>query len=718
MTPKTLWISLYGILLISSILCSRRKLKRRKVPPQIREWATPDFNKEERFTTRKTTPMFVHQKRSYSIIGFENISATGTFVDKTMMIERFFETYPFHMVTFPHLFGKTINLDMIYRFASIELNKTGIPLEKQFTASYSLFSNRMEICKQREDLIQDHLAEYPVLYLNMKGFFMGLRESEERMDSMSHILKWCVAEYQVLLDRELMRKNRSHAENFKFIRKAFDKELSYVEMENSLYEFSRVFHNHFNKKVILLIDNFDYPFNSAVSKGIGYEIIELLVIMLDRLFHPLDDQCHVAYALITGISNTMATLINTKVPEIMHHRAFENHIFAPFYGITDEDLGVLMYHPKLTYTDRLRIPQYYTGYLIRDTNHLVANPFSVTEHINEDCMWYNPWFGSQSISTFVDFLKNKQIYEYMLQFVFLKVVEIELLPCIGLEDMNELWRIEHTRKDASGLDPRVFFSFFFEYGYLSYTEQDNLYRIPNEEISDGLKYFMVEFYDSTIEKTDLHKWDEKLILREVFETGNVTDEMLDDLQNYMRNLITRSKSFNISEDLKLLQYQSLIYYNARKFLENIYVRTELYVDSVNQPVYIIMINFQAIMALFIGLSENESAQEILNQVHSYAIPYDTNTPAQMIKYIGISVNGEEPCTAYNSSGSIEAENYHVLLTTTTPLPTTKKRRRNYTRSTAPTYASFPRMPKKMRELFWFDGRAPPKKANTAIDAMY
>ncbi|XP_065223596.1 uncharacterized protein LOC135847806 [Planococcus citri] len=690
MTPKTFWISLYGTLLLSFVICSHKKLRRDRPPVRISDWFTPGFTEEieeESSTTQKTTPtwMFVHRRRSYwTSVGFEKISTTDTFVDKTMMLERFFETYPYHIVTYPYKFGKTINIDMIYRFVGIELNETRRPLEKEFTSSYSLFANQTEIGKKRKDIIQNHLAEYPVLYLNLIGFYIGLGHSNERMNSMGDILKRCIVEYEPLLDSELVQNNQTHAENFDFIRKAIDKELTYVDIMNSLYEFSRILHNHFNKKVVLLIDDFDFPFNSAVNKGFGYELVDLLVIMLDRMFHPSDDQCHVGYALITGFSHTMATLISTKVPEIRHLEAFENHVFAPFYGITDEELAVLlMGHSNLTDADRINIPRCYQGYLIRDTNRSIYNTFSIIEQIKKDCMGCNnSWYNNQSFCfTFVEFLNNKQIYEYMLRLIFSNVIEIRLLPCIGLEDLNDLWRIERAQKSPCDFDPRVLFSFFFEYGYLSYTGRDNWYRVPNTEISEGFKQSMMKFYDSILcQGESRQKWYEKYALREIFKAKSVTNEMLIHFQNALKNLIRTSESFYTTRHANLFHYQALIDYNARKDLANGTIRSVVYNESVEQPVHIVMISFQSIMALCIGLTENGPAESTLEYLYRYSITYETDLPAKMIKYIGISFNQNKNADAlkmaYDCRGHIDAENYQALLATATPSTAAKRIGRN------------------------------------------
>ena len=191
-------------------------------------------------------------KLPVGIENFEEIRTEGYYyIDKTKLIEQLLDNRgKVNLFTRPRRFGKTLNMSMLKYFF-----ETG--------NDPSLFDG-LYISKNRV-LCNQHLASYPVIFISLKNVD-GLSFEEAKHRFMDVI--------------------GSEANRFRFLLNsqnltAEDKEqyLSIIAMTEGIYQMneqvlsrslktlSELLNKHYEKKVIVLIDEYDVPLDKSFQHG-------------------------------------------------------------------------------------------------------------------------------------------------------------------------------------------------------------------------------------------------------------------------------------------------------------------------------------------------------------------------------------------------------------------------------------------------------------------
>ncbi|MEN0016509.1 MAG: AAA family ATPase, partial [Bacteroidota bacterium] len=106
-------------------------------------------------------------------------------VDKTLFIKEFLERRDeVSLITRPRRWGKSLNMDMLRCFLSIEVDAQGKPLPQEKSLNRKLFTggeavinaqtgkvkqlSRLKIAQQCPDIVNDHQGQYPVISLGFK----------------------------------------------------------------------------------------------------------------------------------------------------------------------------------------------------------------------------------------------------------------------------------------------------------------------------------------------------------------------------------------------------------------------------------------------------------------------------------------------------------------------------------------------------------------------
>ena len=118
---------------------------------------------------------------------FEDLLLTNNvFVDKSMFIQEFLEESggKVELITRPRRWGKSLNMDMLKRFLSIEVDEQGAPLPQEESLNRKLFVGGevvigprtgkvkqlapLKIAQQCPDLVTEYQGQYPVISLGLK----------------------------------------------------------------------------------------------------------------------------------------------------------------------------------------------------------------------------------------------------------------------------------------------------------------------------------------------------------------------------------------------------------------------------------------------------------------------------------------------------------------------------------------------------------------------
>ena len=110
------------------------------------------------------------------------LSASNVFVDKSLFIQEFLEnSSKVVLLTRPRRWGKSLNMDMLRCFLSIEVDAQGVPLPKEQCSNHQLFaggevrlatgqSKQLSALKiaQDQELMATYQGQFPVISLGFK----------------------------------------------------------------------------------------------------------------------------------------------------------------------------------------------------------------------------------------------------------------------------------------------------------------------------------------------------------------------------------------------------------------------------------------------------------------------------------------------------------------------------------------------------------------------
>ncbi|MEO1219380.1 MAG: AAA family ATPase, partial [Bacteroidota bacterium] len=326
------------------------------------------------------------------------------FVDKSLFIKEFLERgNEVSLITRPRRWGKSLNMDMLKCFLTIEVDDQGIPLSQEQSVNRKLFVGgdivirsstgkvrqlpALKIAQQCPELISDYQGKYPVISIGFKDIEgsscqeieEGVRDRiAELYRQYDYIERYLQALGTTLGDTQQEKLCRYMRGNF-----------SQVELKSSLRFLSELLHKYFGKEVYILIDEYDAPINNAYveCKGRPEEFRKVVKLFQGLLGATLKSNPHLKKGLITGIlriakSNLFSGLNNLREYTLLNKR------FNTSYGFTQREVDELLNKiPTSIPSDEIR--KWYNGYTFGD--QVVYNPWSIMCCLEAegvlDCYW-------------------------------------------------------------------------------------------------------------------------------------------------------------------------------------------------------------------------------------------------------------------------------------------------------------------------------------------
>ncbi|MBV7276668.1 AAA family ATPase, partial [Clostridium sp. PL3] len=289
------------------------------------------------------------------IDNFEKLITRGYyFVDKTLLIKDLLDNKAdVNLFTRPRRFGKTLNISMLQYF-----------FENSGKDKRYLFEG-LNIMKEGEAYIS-HMGQYPVINLSLKS----AKQPTFELAYIS-IRRRIAEEYKrheyILEDQEL----KYEKERYLKILKEQGEEGDYID---SLYFLSECLEKYHNKKVIILIDEYDVPLENAFFEGFYDKMISFIRSLFESA---LKTNSSLEFSVITGClrisrESIFTGLNNLNIISILNDR------YAEYFGFSDDEVKELTRYYKLE-EKYLLIKDWYNGYIFGQTN--VYNPWSVIKFI-------------------------------------------------------------------------------------------------------------------------------------------------------------------------------------------------------------------------------------------------------------------------------------------------------------------------------------------------
>ena len=372
------------------------------------------------------------------------------YADKTKMIESLLDDGAgVTLFTRPRRFGKTLNMSMLNYFFNLKNKEENRKLFENLYISKSKYMNQQ--------------GEYPVIYLSFKD--IKALNWEKCYYLTRRLIGYLYNEFEFLRER-LNKKDLSD-----FDKVWLDEEGA--DWENSLKNLLRYLYEYHNKKVVVLIDEYDTPIVSGYNNGYKKEVLALYRSLYSTV---LKSNTHLQFSVMTGIlriakEGIFSGLNNLKVNSIFSEK------YSEYYGMTEEEVleGLKYYNLEYEIND---VKDWYDGYQFGKIE--VYNPWSIINFLDNGELkpYWQGTAGNETINELLD-RGNKEIFDdleklFRKETVYKKIRDFTEFT----DDINEIWEL------------------FIYSGYLTTSGEQKgkeyPIRIPNREI---MEFFEDRFID-------------------------------------------------------------------------------------------------------------------------------------------------------------------------------------------------------------------------------
>ncbi len=286
---------------------------------------------------------------------FEKLIRKNIFyIDKTGFIKEWWENEDdVTLITRPRRFGKTLTMNMVERFFSIKYAGQG-----------ELFQG-LSIWK--EEKYRDLQGTFPVLFLSLANVKETSYANARR--KIGQLLADLYSEHYFLLES-----NRLTSLDKDFFRRICA-DMGDMEATLALGQLSRFLSLHYNKKVIILLDEYDTPMQEAWVNGYWKELTEFIRSMFHAAFKT---NPYLERAVMTGITrvskeSVFSDLNNLEVVTTTSEK------YEDSFGFTEEEVWEALKEYGW-YEERQKVKDWYDGFTFGSRTG-IYNPWSMINYL-------------------------------------------------------------------------------------------------------------------------------------------------------------------------------------------------------------------------------------------------------------------------------------------------------------------------------------------------
>ena len=400
-------------------------------------------------------------------IGIENFVEMRTedfyLVDKTLFIKQLLENWgKVNLFTRPRRFGKSLNMSMLKAFFEIGGKKS--------------WFDGLAIAKEKQ-LCAEYMGKFPVISITLKGV-EGL-SYEEAVGSLRNVIGREAMRFSFLeTSSEItdMQKKTYHALINVDNDGCFTMPLSVLE--SSLQTLSFLLSKHYQKNVIILIDEYDVPLDKASQNGYYKQMVHLI----RKIFgNALKTNESLQFAVMTGCLRVSKESIFTGLNNL-RVLSITSAGFNEYFGFTDGEVRELLEYYGLQEFYQ-PVKEWYDGYLF-GTERMYC-PWDVINYCDELLALHRKEPGA--------YMKPRNYWTNTSGNVIIKALlrqakgqtKMELERLIEGGILEKAIEENLTYQDIYNKVDNIW-SVLFSTGYLTYegVTEEGLYRlrIPNREI--------------------------------------------------------------------------------------------------------------------------------------------------------------------------------------------------------------------------------------------
>ena len=410
------------------------------------------------------------------------------FVDKTSLIKDVFAQNKSEvlLISRPRRFGKTLTMSMFYHFLSINHNKP-----EDLSSHVELFKDTKIFADQ--EFCQQYMGHYPVIFLSLKSV-EGIN-FETAYQKLAEVIYGLVdSQFRFLLQSNELSDGNKRDLQYLLDLDNLEKVSSSVKLQFSLQKLTQFLYQHYGKKAIVLIDEYDVPLAKASVHGYYAQMVDVIRGMLGNT---LKTNSYLKKGVLTGCLRVAKESIFTGLNNINVNTVFSrDEALSTGIGFTTDETNMMLDYYGLSSFNNI-VKEWYGGYNF--ANHEMFCAWDVVNFCAEairlencqDMTPQNYWVNTSSndlINKFLGFLTEKDAQD-MQTLVDGGTVSKKIRETLNHEDLKE-----HRSDD--------FWSMLLYTGFLTVVKPSDFdvasselnFRIPNKSIRNCFKEKIQDYF--------------------------------------------------------------------------------------------------------------------------------------------------------------------------------------------------------------------------------
>ena len=463
------------------------------------------------------------------------------FVDKTMLIYEFYHNEnDIVLLPRPKRFGKTLNLSMIEYFFDIRK-----PESKKLFSKFKISENK-EFCKE-------HQNKYPVINISLKDIKKA--SWNKCLENFKDTIYELYQEHKYLL-----QSNKLDSSEKKHFRDIISKTALETEYETSLFKLSKYLKNHFEKEVIILVDEYDAPIINAFKntplpikkekgKNTYYQnAIDFMQLFLGKAYK---GNKNLKKGLLTGVMRIGKESIFSEWNNFDVF-GITMPYFDDKFGFTEDETKKLLTYFNLK-NDIKTVARWYDGYKFGETDK-IYNPWSIVNYIAKHKAGFRPyWVNTGDYSLIKDNITVPNAKEQIQKLIEGKTIDKELKENFVFSDFE-------TNKE-------LVWTLLADNGYLTQNGKGKYgnykLKIPNKEVKIVFTDIIMTWLDTEVKiKRDLL----------ISMAENLINSRITEFEKDFRKIVAGTISYHDTAEKKDKETKEIIISHSlsRTFGEQIY----------------------------------------------------------------------------------------------------------------------------------------------------
>ena len=523
------------------------------------------------------------------------------YFDKTKFIDEIIKDgAQVKLFTRPRRFGKTLNMSMLKYFFDIKKADENRKLFKD------LYIEKTVSFKEQ--------GQYPVIFLSLKDLKATTWEEMERKIIIT--LSDFLSEYEYLL-------NELTGINFENLKNIIYKKAGIDDLTTTLKFLTKILYEKYNKKIVVLVDEYDSPLVSAYINGY-YEKAKNFFKTFYSLV--LKDNNYLQMGVLTGIIRVIKAGIFSDLNNLSTYTILSDD-YTDSYGLTEEEVEKSLKDYGIE-AEISKVKDWYDGYKFGDSE--VYNPWSILNFLQDKKLraYWVDTSGNDLINNVLK-MRNKNI----------------------ITALERLFNGEGLKQNLSGTsdlskilsDDEIWELLLFS-GYLTVEKkinQDNyILRLPNKEVKSLFRKTFIETYIARGSKLS-------------FLMESLIENKIEDYEENLQEILLTSVSYNDTKKGNEAFYHGLIM-GMGLYLEGEYITKSNIESGLGRYDFLIEPKNKSKRAFIMEFKSTDSVEK-LEEISKEALKqiedkkYDISLKQNGIKeitYIGIAFCGKQIKISY------------------------------------------------------------------------